>query len=445
MTTPRDLAAWLEHLQHQHPQAIAMGLERVREVARRLALGKPGRHVIVVGGTNGKGSTVAYLEAMARAAGLRVGAYTSPHLLRFNERLRFDGEEASDAAWCEAFDAVEAARLAPAPVALTYFEAVTLAALWLLQGARPDLAVLEVGLGGRLDAVNLIDADCAVITTVDLDHMDYLGPDRESIGAEKAGILRVGTPVVLGDLDPPSSVLRRAYALGAPMLRRRCDWFVEEREDGAGFAWREPGDRLLLPAPALAGPLQPVNAGMAITALRALELPVDEAALRAGVAGARLRGRLERVDAAVPGGVVEVRVDVGHNPQAADTLAQWLDARAAEAAGEGAEAAPVHAVYGALGDKDIAGVVAALGGRIAHWHLAGLDAEGPRGLPAAALRERVGAALAADGAAHAPIDAHPDVAAALAAALRAAGPGGLVLAFGSFLTAAAALRALGAD
>ncbi|WP_430543297.1 Mur ligase family protein, partial [Xanthomonas sacchari] len=237
------LPEWLAYIERQHPQDIAMGLERVRSVAARMHLTKPAKHVITVGGTNGKGSTVAFVEAIARAAGWRVGSYTSPHLLRYNERVRIDGDEASDAELVTAFAAVEAAR---GDTALTYFEYGTLAALWLFQQAKLELAVLEVGLGGRLDAVNLVDADVAVITTVDIDHTDWLGTDREAIGAEKAGIARPWKPLVLGEIDPPSSVLRRAYAIGANALRAGSDFF-HEPIDADRWRWRDVGTELQLP------------------------------------------------------------------------------------------------------------------------------------------------------------------------------------------------------
>ena len=225
----RTLEQWLAYQQQVHPRDIAMGLDRVGEVARRLGLGRPGRHVAIVAGTNGKGSTVAFIEAMARAAGLRVGAFTSPHLLRYNERIRIDGGDAGDAELVAAFERIEAAR---GGIALTYFEFGTLAALCLFEAAALDLAILEVGLGGRLDAVNIIDADVAVITTVDLDHQDYLGDDRESIGFEKAGILRAGKPCVLAEKDPPSSVLRHAYAIGAFAIRGYSDYLIDDLDAG---------------------------------------------------------------------------------------------------------------------------------------------------------------------------------------------------------------------
>lgn len=417
-TRPATLEQWLAYIEQQHPHEIALGLERVREVAQGLALERPAAQVIVVAGTNGKGSTVAFIEAIARAAGHRVGCYTSPHLQRFNERVRIDGNEPDDAAWTQAFAAVESARGA---IALTYFEYATLAALWLLARAGLDLAVLEVGMGGRLDAVNIIDADVAVITTVDLDHQAFLGQDREAIGAEKAGIIRGWKPVVLGEIDPPSSVLRRAYLTGANALRFGSDFFADAREDGS-WVWRDVATRLELPAPALAGPMQRANAAAAIAALQALELPVPLAAWAAGVAGARNPGRLEAFDA----GGVPVLVDVGHNPHAARALAAAL------------QASPVTgrtlAVLGMLADKDAAGVVAALEGQVDGWLLAGLD--GARGRSAAQLAAAVQGTAAAQGSQHA------DVAAALAAALASVGKQDRVLVVGSFLTAAAARTVL---
>ncbi|RPE77286.1 bifunctional tetrahydrofolate synthase/dihydrofolate synthase [Vulcaniibacterium tengchongense] len=427
----RTLADWLAYIERLHPQSIDMGLERIRAVALRLGLGRPATRVITVGGTNGKGSTVAFVEAIARAAGWKVGAYTSPHLLAYNERVRIDGAEVDDAALVAAFEAVEAARTgagAADAVPLTYFEYGTLAALWLFERAGLDLAVLEVGLGGRLDATNLVDADVAVITTVDLDHQDWLGEDREAIGAEKAGIARPWKPLVLGDDDPPSSVLRHAYAIGASAWRIGNDFFCEPVADAAGaqrWRWREVGYQIELPMPRLLAPAQLRNAAVAIAALRALDAALPEPAYAEGVLRAHVRGRLQRFER----DGVEVVVDVGHNPQAARELAAWL--RAAPARGE------VHAVYAALADKDAAGVVEALAGEVAHWHLAGLEDAGPRGQAVDVFAQRLTLTAAATGARHA------DVAQALQAACARARPGDRVLAFGSFHTAAAALRWLG--
>lgn len=417
------LASWLARLEQQHPRAIDLGLDRVRAVHARLGLGRPARHVVTVGGTNGKGSTVAFVEAIARAAGHRVGAYTSPHLLAFNERIRIDGEDAGDAAIVEAFEAVEAARDG---ISLTYFEVATLAALWLFARAGLDLAILEVGLGGRLDATNIVEPDVAVITTVDLDHQDWLGPDVEAIGFEKAGIARAWKPLVLGDDDPPSSVLRHAYAIGAKTLRIGCDFFIDDAGGEAGWRWREVGREVELPLPALAAPAQLRNAAVAIAALRAIDLRIDDEALRCGVASARLPGRLQRLER----GGVEYVLDVAHNPQAARQVADWLAAQ---------PAVRTQAVFAALGDKDAAGIVDALAAHVDAWHLAGLPGQGARAIDAGELAARLPAPLA-DAATRS-----PDVAAAIERAAAQVRPGERVLVLGSFHTVAAGLRQLGAS
>ena len=470
-----NLRQWLVYIEQQHPKSIDMGLDRVREVAVRLGLHKPAKHVITVGGTNGKGSTVAFIESIARAAGLKVGAYTSPHLLRYNERVRIDGEEASDEALVTAFEAVEAARLfllppgegarradegvefqadgslswvgiaSPSSVAarhllpegegkgtsLTYFEFGTLAALWLFQQSNLDLVVLEVGLGGRLDAVNIVDPDVAVITTVDIDHVDWLGEDREAIGQEKAGIARPWKPLVLGEIDSPSSVLRHAYAIGANAIRLGSDFFhepilrqVQEDRLSNAWRWREVGAELELPNPLLAAPVQRANAATAIAALRALDIEIPADAFARGVATANVPGRLQRFD--LQG--VPVVVDVAHNPQAARELASWLQAEPVRGV--------THAVFAALSDKDVEGVVAALQQEVAHWHLAGLQDAGPRGQDVDALAARLAASAAASGSRHA------SIAAALQAARSSAQPDDRLLVLGSFHTAAEAIRFL---
>ena len=423
----RTLPDWLDYIERIHPKSIDMGLERVREVARRLDLDRPARHVITVAGTNGKGSTVAFIEAIARANGLQVGAYTSPHLLAYNERVRIGGQEAGDDALVAGFEAIEAVR---GDVPLTYFEYGTLCALWLFGRAGLDLAILEVGLGGRLDATNLVDPDVAVITTVDIDHQDYLGDDRETIGFEKAGIARGWKPLVLGDDDPPSSVLRHAYAIGASAVRAGCDFFFDPAPPDAAadrWRWREVGFEIDLPRPALAAPAQLRNAATAIAALRALDLPLSDAAIRDGVAHAHLPGRLHRLERHG----VEIVVDVGHNPQAARELAAWL--QASPVAGR------TLAVFAALNDKDVAGVVDALAGPITQWHLAGLAEHGPRGDDITRFARRLAGTAAAAGV------PHVDVAAALVAARAQARPDDRILVFGSFHTAADALRWLATD
>ena len=437
----RTLTEWLAHIEQVHPKSIDMGLDRVRVVAARMALARPAPVVITVGGTNGKGSTVAFIESIARQSRRRVGVYTSPHLLAFNERIRIDGVDAGDAAIVDAFEAIDVARLHGDPVALTYFEYATLAALWLFARAALDLVVLEVGLGGRLDATNLVDPDVAVITTVDLDHQDYLGVDREAIGFEKAGIARAWQPLVLGDDDPPSSVLRHAYAIGAACIRANCDFFFSLREIDAdtdsdsdvdpiaslqpavsAWTWRDVGHAMTLPLPALLAPVQLRNAAVAIAALRATSLDIDDAAIARGVANARLRGRLQRVDR----DGISVLLDVAHNPQAARALAAWLEASPIEG--------HTRAVFAALGDKDVRGVVEALAPHIDHWHLAGLA--GPRAIDAETLAARLGGTPAASATRHADVDA------ALAHALAASRPGDRVLVFGSFHTVADAMRVL---
>ena len=433
----RTLSDWLTHIERIHPRSIDMGLDRIREVAQRLRLKRPAKKVITVGGTNGKGSTVAFIEAIARAAGWKVGAYTSPHLLEYNERVRIDGTDANDADLIAAFEAIEAARQ---EVALTYFEYGTLAALWLFERAELDLAILEVGLGGRLDATNLIDADVAVITTVDLDHQDWLGDDREAIGAEKVGIARAWKPLVLGDDDPPSSVLGHAYRIGASTWRIGNDFFFErlpaiaDDDDGDApqplWRWREVGYRLDLPMPRLAAPVQLRNAAVAIAALRALGRPpkaLPKAAIAEGIGQAQVRGRLQRFER----GGVEIVIDVAHNPQAAGALAAWLAADPADGT--------VHAVYAALADKDVAGVVQALAQHVGQWHLAGLAETGPRGGSVQALAQRLSGSAAAAGV------RHEQVLPALEAALQEAQPGDRILVFGSFHTAAAALDWLAQD
>lgn len=421
----RSLPDWLDHQQRVHPRAIELGLDRVREVWRRLGAPAPAPIVVTVGGTNGKGSTVAFLEAMLGESGKRVGAYTSPHLLRYNERVRVAGVDASDAALIDAFERIEAARLADpvAPVALTYFEYGTLAALWIFAHERLDVALLEVGLGGRLDAVNLVDADVAIVTTVDLDHQDWLGNDRDAIGREKAGIFRVGRPAIVGESDPPSALLEYATRLGADLRRAGRDYVFDDA--APDWHWRADATELVLPRPLLAAPCQTGNAAAAIAALHALRDRLDwnPAAIAQGVRTAKLGARLQRF-----AGAPELVVDVAHNPQAARMLAAWL--RSEPSSGR------TIAVFGALGDKDIDGIVHALAPCIDAWYLAGLERDSPRGLSAQALRERIGARIAPEAIA----SVGEDITQALALAFAQAMPGDRVVAFGSFMVAAPALE-----
>lgn len=439
----RTLAEWLAYQERVNVRSIELGLERVRAVWQRMGAPASARRVIIVGGTNGKGSTVALLEAILGGAGFRVGSFTSPHLIEYNERVRIDGRQADDASLIASFERIEAARnlgdgsaTLDGVIPLTYFEFGTLAALDLFARAAADaggldVAVLEVGLGGRLDAVNIIDADVAVVTTVDLDHMDWLGTDRDSIGREKAGIARAGRPVIVGELDPPAGLLLALKECGAVVQRAGIDFTL--RHFPASWQWQHrDGLVMALPHPALAAPVQFANAATAIAALHALfamdavDASVERgdfpAIVSRGLRSVQVPARLQSM-----GGDPLLVVDVGHNPQAARALAEWLDAQPVRV---------VHAVYGALADKDVAGVMAALGSRIDRWHLAGLDGDSLRGLTASALASLLEKTLPRTA-----YTTHGDVASALAAAQTTAQPGECILAFGSFYVASAILQA----
>ncbi len=396
-----------------------MGLDRVADVRSRMdaSLGCP---VVTVTGTNGKGSTCALLESMLVAAAHRTGLYTSPHLASYNERVRIDGLPATDDALVAAFNAVEDAR---ADVPLTYFEYGTLAAFWLFARADLAAAVLEVGLGGRLDAVNVIDADIAVVTSVGLDHMDYLGPTREDIGREKAGIFRAGRPVVCGEPNPPAALLAHARVLGAPLSQVGRDYGFTTGK-GQWDYWGPGGRRHGLPHPALRGAIQLVNAATAITALDLLHdvLHVSAGAVRTGLVSVELAGRFQ----VLPGRPTIV-LDVAHNPHAARILAAEL--------GTMGFAARTIAVFGMLADKDIDGVVAAMLPRVDRWHVATLPP--PRGAGAASVRD----ALSNAGVAAADVRTFDDVGSAYRAARDEAGEADRIIVFGSFLTVAAALAA----
>ena len=414
-SSPRPLAGWLQYIERQHPQPIALGLERVAEVYSRMHAGLS-CPILTVGGTNGKGSTCALLEAILSSAGYRTGLYTSPHLLRYNERVRVAGQEANDKALCEAFAAVEDAR---GNTALTYFEFGTLAAFLLFSKQNIDTAILEVGLGGRLDAVNVLDADCAVLTSVGIDHVEFLGDSREAIGREKAGIFRAGRPAVVADPQPPESVLAEIRRIGAVPLLLGQD-FGYSRQGSQWSYWGPAGKRSGLAQPALRGGVQLRNASAAIAALDALRerLPIAMKDVRRGLAEVVLHGRFQ-----VLPGRPQVVLDVAHNPEAAAALAANL--------GDGGFAPETIAVFGMLKDKDIAGVVRAVAPRITRWHLATL--EGPRGADAARLR-----AALADAGVRAPAFEHASVAAALAAARNEAAENDKIVVFGSFLTVAGA-------
>ncbi len=427
---PETLDQWLEHQQRQHVRSVALGLDRVRTVWEALGAPRPAPLVITVGGTNGKGSVVAYLQAMLRARNLKVGAYTSPHLVRYNERVTVDAQEASDRALCDAFARIECAR---GMVPLTYFEYGTLAALLLFAESLVDIALLEVGLGGRLDAVNIIDADAAIVTTIGIDHVDYLGPDRDSIGREKAGIARRGRPLVLGSRDMPIGLLSAARAAGAEIAQIGTDFDVFLRSGKLiwdvipplhSFAMESPiREPVALDRLPIAGQRQYDNVASALAALWALRerLGWNSRAYALGLQQAQLKGRLQSL-----GGRPEVIVDVAHNPQAAGELAAWLDAQTHRT---------THAVFSALADKDIAGIAAAIGTRIDHWHVCGILDAGARGSDAAHVAATLRSVLP-----QAIISEHLNVSSALAGARKVATDAARILAFGSFHVAGTVLR-----
>ncbi len=410
------LADWLARLEQLHPSTIELGLERVSKVRDILGL-VPDFPIIMVGGTNGKGSTCAYLEAILLAAGFKTGLYTSPHLVRYNERVRIAGQDVEDAELVAAFEQIDAAR---GDTSLTYFEFGTLCAIRLFIDADIEVAILEVGLGGRLDAVNVFDADVAIVTSVDFDHMEYLGDTREKIGFEKAGIYRADRPAICADPQPPISLTDHAHAIGADLRCVNQDYFVE----GTADHWTVRGPTrtwAALPALRMAGPFQRGNAAAALVALEAFNyrLPVSEAAIRQGLKTAQMPGRFQRI-ASAP----DVILDVAHNPEAARSLAATL--REQPIAGR------TLAVVGMLADKDADAVFSALADAIDAWWTCTPNSS----------RAREANELAVILAGHvdsAKIQVQPDVCVALDAARVEAREGDRILVFGSFYTVAAVL------
>lgn len=361
------LAAWLYYLERLHSQAIDLGLERVKQVAERIDLLKPAPTVFTIAGTNGKGTTCCTLEAILLAAGLRVGVYSSPHLLEYTERVRIQGRELPEVEHCQAFAHIEAGR---GDTSLTYFEFSTLSALHLFKQARLDVVILEVGLGGRLDATNIVDSDVAGITSIALDHTDWLGADRESIGREKAGVFRAGKPAVVGEPDMPASIAAVADEIGAKLYRRGDAWQFSRQD--SSWRWQCGAQQMDdLPLPHVPLP----NAATALAVLHYSPLQVSDSAIRLGLENAQLPGRFQMVSEQPM-----LILDVAHNPHAAAYLAERLSQLPAVRG-------KVRAVVGMLADKDIAGTLACLVGQIDEWYCAPL--EGPRGASAEALAQHL--------------------------------------------------------
>jgi dihydrofolate synthase/folylpolyglutamate synthase len=413
MTLPQ----WLQWQETLHHREIDLGLDRVAGVADRMDVRLPARVVITVGGTNGKGSCVAMLEAVLLAAGYRVGAYTSPHLLRYNERIRINGKDIDDDGLCAAFQTVDDARR---ETTLSYFEFGTLAALRLFCDASLDVALLEVGLGGRLDAVNIVDPDVAMVTSIGIDHVQWLGHDRESIAREKAGIFRNGRPAIGCEVSPPASLVQAARDVGAFWYGLGEQYGYVLREDS--WDWNGPsGGYAGLPLPALRGPHQLANAAGVLMALERLQdrLPVSVTAIHKGLQDVALPGRCQIVP-----GTVEMILDVSHNPHGA--------ARLAEVLGLSCCSGRTHLILGMLNDKDVGGFVAALSSSVDLWYPAGLN--NPRGLSADELYRRMRGLL--------PVHRiHPcmDVPAACREAGMNAVAGDRIVVCGSFFTVAAAM------
>ena len=412
----QTLHEWLSWQEQIYPDVIDLGLHRVAALLKTLGLDKPAYPILTIGGTNGKGSCVSFAESMLRAAGHTVGAYVSPHLLRYNERVRVGGVDVSDAEFCESFQRIDDAR---GDLRVTYFEFGTLAAVDILSRRGVTAAVLEVGLGGRLDAVNALDAEVALVSSIGLDHQDWLGPDRESIGREKAGIFRAGHPAICGDRQAPASVLDHAASLGVELQLLGRDF--DRRIQGETWAWKGKRAELAgLPRPALPGQIQYDNAASVIAALQSHpRLRVPETAVRQGLGEARIPARFQRLP-----GTVERVFDVAHNPDAARVLADNLQAYPVQGR--------TFAVMGMFRDKAVEEVALALKSRFTSWYLG--DLEGPRGQSAATLAQRLRTVMPDAG-----LSEFPSVQSAYAAAMSAAQLGDRVVVFGSFQTVAAIL------
>lgn len=414
-----NLKEWLSYLEQLHPSEIDMGLARVQEVAQRLRLPRLAKKIVTVTGTNGKGSTCALLASLLAGQGLSVGVYSSPHLLRYNERVRINAQEATDAQLCAAFTAVEQAR---AEVSLTYFEMGTLAAFWLFAQSSLDVVILEVGLGGRLDAVNIVDADVAVVTSIGIDHKDWLGDTRDSVAYEKAGIFRPNLPAVCGDLDPPEPLLTRAALLSTPLVLRGRDFDLALSEHV--WHWRgldEQGKPVYLhDIPLLSLPIE--NAAVALQVYALLGLPWHAQKLIESLCQATMQGRLQQVTLQWQSRALHLLLDVAHNPHAA----QYLAARLAAQPLKGRRLA----VLGVLDDKDLSGVLDCMQAQISHWAVAPLPTS--RSCRVEFLHSTLHAR-------HADVECYETIAQAIEAQCSQATADDQIIIFGSFYTVAEAL------
>lgn len=443
-----SLHSWLDYILSIHSKPIDMGLERVEVVKQRLGIDPSDTTVFTVGGTNGKGSCCAMLESILVNSGFKVGTYTSPHLLDFNERARINGANADDATLIQAFEAVEAARTSgDEPVSLTYFEFTTLAIMWIFSREVLDAWILEVGLGGRLDAVNVIDTDCAIISSIDIDHKEFLGDTREAIGREKAGIFRAGKPAIIGDPAPPATLMQVAEDLGADIWLFGRDYNYSGDKQQWAYGGRGMR-RAALSYPALRGANQLLNASAVMAALESVRdrLPVPVQAVRQGFLTVELPGRFQ-----VLPGQPTVVLDVGHNPHAAAHLRESLDNMGFYPY--------THCIFGMLTDKDAAAVMEQLSGKVDHWHFVSLGGErGRSGDDLAHIATQVGIhaapfdwaknakALNEGGISMQPPDCsaqvYDSVASAYAIVSKAITPNDRILVFGSFVTVAEALLAI---
>ncbi|MCK9238656.1 MAG: bifunctional tetrahydrofolate synthase/dihydrofolate synthase [Thiopseudomonas sp.] len=418
----RTLQQWLSYLEQLHPSEIELGLARIQTVAERMDVQRPASKVITVTGTNGKGSTCAFVAQLLMQQQLQVGVYSSPHFLHYNERIQINGEAVSDALICAAFVAVEQARQ---DISLTYFEFGTLAALWVFTQAKLDAVVLEVGLGGRLDAVNIIEPDISVVTSIAVDHTDWLGDTRETVAFEKAGIFRAGKPAVCGDLLPPASLLEQAKNLGAPLVLRGRDFDLAVAQHA--WHWRginakhEPIE--LQSIPLLDLPIE--NAALALQVYALLDMPWQPERIIESLQSTKLTGRLQVIKLPYKNQQRTLILDVAHNPHAAEYLAGWLESRPI--------AGQRYAVFGALADKDVQGVIAAMTKRVADWAIAPLPS--PRSYQIADL-ERIFATN------HASVKSYDSVVHAFAAQLDRANETDEIIVFGSFFTVTQALEFL---